>query len=82
LKGKEKVAKFKVGDWGTIKGSMLEGQHQPLTKVHVLEVTTHLCEAGIEQTTYLCRIFVKDLKCGWMPSTTESIFREIEIEPR
>ncbi len=74
------MAKFKVDDWVFIKGSLLRGQGEPSVKAHILEVTTHLCEAGIEQTTYLCRTFVKDLKCGWASSTKESGFREMELE--
>ena len=74
------MAKFKIDDWALIKGSKLEGFREPLTKVHILEVITQKCEAGIEQTSYQCRIFVKDLKCGWTPSTKESRFREMELE--
>ncbi len=74
------MAKFKVDDWVIIKGSMYDGQREPSVKAHILEVMTQLCEAGIEQVTYLCRVFVKDLKHGWAASIKETRFREMELE--
>lgn len=72
-------AKFKVGDWATIIGSKLEGQKEPGTKVRILEVITQLCEADITQYTYLCRIYIKDLRQGWAFGLKEVRFREMEL---
>jgi len=74
------MAKFKIADWAYVKGAKLEGMGGFLTKVHILEVVTQLCEAGIEQTRYLCRIFIKSLRCGWEPAAKEIQFREMELE--
>lgn len=76
------MAKFKIDDWVSVKGSKLKGARTPFYKLHILEIITQKCEAGIVQTSYLCRLFVKDIKYGWSPSTKEARFREMELEKR
>ena len=76
-------AKFKVGDWVNYVGAKLDGQKEASTKLHVLEITTQLCEAGIEQRSYTCRLYVKDPKLhSWAYSSTPTVFREMELEER
>ena len=75
-------AKFEVGDWANYAGSKLDGQSEPTTKLHILEVITQLCEAGIEQRSYICRLYVKDLRHGWAFSQEPVKFREMELEKR
>ncbi len=74
------MAKFKIDDWALLKGAKLDGQREPSTKVHILEVVTQLCEAGIEQTLYRCRLFAKSSRGGWEPTFREMTFREMELE--
>ena len=74
-----KMAKFKVDDWCIIKmppGEDIIGR----SVAHILEVNTQLCEAGIEQTTYLIISWMKhaDGKHGFI--LKEIRMREIELE--
>ena len=70
-----KKAKFKVGDWVTIIGT-----GRTYAKAHILEVTTQLCEAGIEQISYLCRPYSDIPPKGWAAHSQEMRFREMELE--
>ncbi len=51
-------AKLKVGDWAEF--LCLDGFFEKSEHIcHILEINQQLCEAGIEQTSYIVRVFFK-----------------------
>ncbi len=74
-----KEPKFKVGDWAWLV-LPLKRHNDDLTpppSVHILEVTTQVCEAGISQISYIVRMhqFVN----GQNGVTSPLVFREMEL---
>ncbi len=73
--------KFKVGDWVTMLVPEEFFERIEVT-AHILEVNQQICEAEIEQTTYITRLFTKssDLKAKREAVTLEQIrVREMEL---
>ena len=72
-----KEAKFKVGDWAKVKVPE-EFEKSGLTPIaHILEVLQQTCEAGIEQTTYIVRLWSDSL--AKRSCSNEMRMREIEL---
>ncbi len=75
------IAKYKVGDWVTIKfppSSQPKLDKLIVPKLHILEVRTQLCEAGVQQVTYIGRLWTGhcvDARC-----TRQMEMREIELD--
>lgn len=69
------MAKYKVGDWVTLK-------QLPKHQAHILEVQQQTCEAGITQTQYLTRIIKEELRHEnrYLFPTQEIRLREMEIK--
>lgn len=80
------MTKYKVGDWARIK--LLSSSQPKLDKLvaprfHILEVKTQLCEAGIEQVSYIGRLwsgFSSEGKCSRPMEMREMELDEL-IEP-
>jgi len=70
------IAKYKVGDWISIKG--IDANKK---RAHILEIKGQECEAGV-QIQYLIRMYQNLLmphQVGWACATQEQHIREMEI---
>ena len=69
-------AKYKVGDWVSIKG--IDANK---TRARILEVHGQECEAGV-QIKYIYRMYQNMMipqHVGWAQATQEQFIREMEI---
>ncbi len=75
------MAKYKVGDWVEIElpPEIKKADKDARMDARILEVITQTCEAGVEQTSYLARIWTES-KGGIVGCSKEMRIREMEIE--
>ncbi len=71
-----KKPKFKVGDFAFL--ILSPDEKEPPPCVHILESIVQLCEAGVEQVTYIVRVHTK-IERGLVFSS-QMKFRETELE--
>ncbi len=78
IKRNSKMTKFKVGDYAEVIMPPVFASMGCQYIVSILEVRTQLCEAGIEQVCYQCRLWMR--VNGKISSlTTELVYREMEL---
>ena len=69
---------YKVGDWVRMRVPPIAVDDETVAVAHILESTTQLCEAGIEQTVYTVRIWNKRFT-EWVFTKDQFHIREMGI---